>query len=62
MQNKLEIIKKFILLVILTASAVIGVFYQKQKIDWLTGFDIFLWCVPLLVLVVMLIIFKMRRK
>lgn len=62
MKNKREIIIKVIFLIVLTASAVINVFYQKQKIDWLAGLDIFLWCVPILVLVVMLIIFKMRRK
>jgi hypothetical protein len=62
MQNKQEIIKKIIFLIILTASAVIGIFYKKQKIDWLTGIDIFLWCVPLLVLIVMIIVFQMKKK
>lgn len=62
MQNKQEIIIKIVILIILTASGVISIFNQKQKIDWLARFDAFLWCVPLIVLIVMFIIFKIRKK
>jgi hypothetical protein len=62
MQNKQEIIKKFIILIILTVWVVIDIIYQQKKLNWVVFFEIFLRCVPILLLVIMIVLFQMRKK